>query len=311
MSRLRELLNLLNTAGWDSRALSDDRVAHLMADGHTLLSQQGISGVHIRAQEDAEWIEAEITVTAGTEVANPIHLCFGMLQRYGTQRVRMSIQLKDHSRASFIAHCLFTNVEFGVHQMEETVNVGKGAEMRYTEAHYHGLSGGIQVLPRVKVAVGPQGRYFSNFSLTNGRVGKLDMDYQVESDAHSVTEMTSRVFGHVTDEIRIKERVTLSGHGARSLIKSRVVLENEAHAKVISITEGNAEATRGHMDCMEILKDQAVAESIPIVRVSHPLAKITHEAAIGTVDKKQMETLMSRGLTPEEAVDVIVKGLLL
>jgi Fe-S cluster assembly scaffold protein SufB len=38
--------------------------------------------------------------------------------------------------------------------------------------------------------------------------------------------------------------------------------------------------------------------------------KVTHEAAIGSVDKRQMETLMAHGLTPEEAVDVIVKGIL-
>jgi len=39
-------------------------------------------------------------------------------------------------------------------------------------------------------------------------------------------------------------------------------------------------------------------------------AKVTHEAAIGSVDKKQLETLMSRGLDESEAVDVIVRGLL-
>ena len=44
--------------------------------------------------------------------------------------------------------------------------------------------------------------------------------------------------------------------------------------------------------------------------MSHPLAKVTHEAAIGSVDKKQLETLMAHGLTPEEAVDVIVKGIM-
>ncbi len=43
---------------------------------------------------------------------------------------------------------------------------------------------------------------------------------------------------------------------------------------------------------------------------SHPLAKVTHEAAIGSVDKRQMEALKAHGLSPEEAVDVIVKGIL-
>ncbi len=46
------------------------------------------------------------------------------------------------------------------------------------------------------------------------------------------------------------------------------------------------------------------------MNVTNPLAKVTHEAAIGSVDKRQLETLMAHGLTPEEAVDVIVKGVL-
>jgi Fe-S cluster assembly scaffold protein SufB len=44
--------------------------------------------------------------------------------------------------------------------------------------------------------------------------------------------------------------------------------------------------------------------------VEHPLAKITHEAAVGTVDQKQLETLMAHGLAPEQAVDVIITGML-
>jgi Fe-S cluster assembly scaffold protein SufB len=49
---------------------------------------------------------------------------------------------------------------------------------------------------------------------------------------------------------------------------------------------------------------------LPEVRVTHPLAKVTHEAAIGSVDHRQLETLTSRGVSPEEAVDIIVRGML-
>ena len=122
--------------------------------------------------------------------------------------------------------------------------------------------------------------------------------------------MTARVFGHARDEINIKEKVLLSGKNSRSIIKTRVAIEDEARAEVTGITEGCAEGARGHVDCMEIVKDNAVAKAIPIVYVTNPLAKVTHEAAIGSVDKKQMETLMAHGLTPEEAVDIIVRGVL-
>jgi len=67
---------------------------------------------------------------------------------------------------------------------------------------------------------------------------------------------------------------------------------------------------RGLMDCMEIVQGQAHASAIPIERVFHPEAKVTHEAAIGSVDKKELETLMARGLSPEQAVEMIVSGIL-
>jgi len=127
---------------------------------------------------------------------------------------------------------------------------------------------------------------------------------------NAVTELTARVFGHAKDIISIKDRVALDGMNSKGLIKTRVAIEDNARAEVTGITEGNAEGARGHVDCMEIVKDNAFAKAIPIVNVSNPLAKVTHEAAIGSVDKKQLETLMAHGLSPEEAVDVIVRGIL-
>ena len=64
------------------------------------------------------------------------------------------------------------------------------------------------------------------------------------------------------------------------------------------------------MDCREIIKDLAVDRTIPILQVTHPEAKVTHEAAIGTVDKKELETLMVHGLDPEQATELIVNGML-
>ncbi len=158
--------------------------------------------------------------------------------------------------------------------------------------------------------VGRNGRYFTDFTLTTGRVGKLEIDYAVDAGEGSVAELTARVFGHGNDEITIAEKIVLSGENARGLVKARVAVEDEATAEIRGITEGNAAGARGHVDCMEIVKDHAVAKAIPLVQVNNPLAKVTHEAAIGSVDKRQLETLIAHGLAPEEAVDVIVKGIL-
>jgi len=61
---------------------------------------------------------------------------------------------------------------------------------------------------------------------------------------------------------------------------------------------------------MEVVQIQAHASGIPIVRVFHPEATVTCEATLGSVDRKELETLMVRGLTPEQPVEFIVSGIL-
>ncbi len=48
----------------------------------------------------------------------------------------------------------------------------------------------------------------------------------------------------------------------------------------------------------------------PIVDVRHPQAKVTHEAAIGSVDSSQLQTLMARGLDEKKAAETIIQGML-
>jgi hypothetical protein len=310
MSELAELMTAFGEVGGNEGVLADKETAHLVADGHKILSANSVEGLEVDAKETLTGIFARITVKEGSRITNPVHLCFGVLHKRGTQKIKMDVRLEKGASAVFIAHCVFPKAEKVRHIMDAVVAIGEGAEMRYSETHYHGLYGGIVAVPKSNVKVGKDGRYFTDFTLTTGRVGRLDIDYSVEAGENAVTELTARVFGHANDEIKIKEKVVLAGKNSRGLIKTRVAIEDEATAEVTGITEGNAAGARGHVDCMEIVKDNAVASAVPIVRVTNPLAKVTHEAAIGSVDKRQIETLMAHGLAPEEAVDVIVKGIL-
>jgi len=310
MSDINELMKAYGEAGGDRAVLENKEIAHLVASGHAVLSMNSVEGLEVDARETMTGISARVTVREGVKIKNPVHLCFGVLHKKGTQKIRMDVRLEKNASAHFIAHCIFPKAEKVRHIMDAEVEIGENAEMRYSETHYHGPYGGIEVIPKSVVKIGNNGRYFTEFTLTTGRVGRLGIDYTVEAGEHAVTELTARVFGHADDNIDIKEKVVLAGKDSRGIIKTRVAIEDDAVAEVTGITEGNAEGARGHVDCMEIVKDRAVAKAIPIVNVTHPLAKVTHEAAIGSVDKRQMETLMAHGLTPEEAVDVIVKGVL-
>ena len=82
------------------------------------------------------------------------------------------------------------------------------------------------------------------------------------------------------------------------------------HEEITGKTEGNAERARGHVNCMEIVRDHASPKRFPSSESLILLAKVTHEAVIGSIDQKQIETLMAHGLTPEQAVETVVAGLL-
>ena len=310
MSELEQLTACFVSVGGDAAVFTDAGQAHLAVSGHRIVSSRTVTGLNVDAGETAEGVRARVTVGRGVKLADPVHMCFGVLHPQGVQRIEMDVTVEEGASASFVAHCLFPKAEKVRHIMDAHVRVGDNAEMRYAETHYHGPYGGVEVVPKLAVTVGRNARYFTDFTLTTGRVGKLDIDYTVEAAEDAVTELTARIFGHATDDIKIKDRVLLSGKNARGLIKTRVAIEDDAIAEVTGITEGNAAGARGHVDCMEIVKDRARARAVPIVQVNDPGAKVTHEAAIGSVDKRQMETLMAHGLTPEEAVDIIVKGML-
>jgi len=261
-------------------------------------------------EETPDAIIGKLTVEAGAQIAQPIHMCFGLAHPTGKQQIKIDVRICEGAQARVLSHCLFPFARAAEHRMQAVVEIGSGASLTYTEGHYHGPHGGMRVLPHATIKIGPGARYFSDFSLLSGSVGTLDIDYLVDVEADGLAELSAKIFAHETDHITLKEAVMLRGERSRSLIKTRVVLEDQAEADIVGITEAYAKGARGHVDCMEIVQGRAHASAIPIVRVFHPEAKVTHEAAIGSVDKKELETLMARGMSPEQAVELIVSGIL-
>jgi Fe-S cluster assembly scaffold protein SufB len=297
-----ELLALLFRTYADAAILNSPETAHVVVDGQSLVSANAIPGVSVTGRHEDGVIVAEIAVAPGVEVHNPIHTCVGIMQPEGDQHLRLVVRL--------VSHCLFPFARRVRHEMEARVDLAAGAELDYSEGHVHGPYGGVTVIPRSIVRVGPGARFRSDFHLIQGRAGAVELYVRVEVDEGGVAEITARVAGSGSDRISLRDELVLAGREARGLIKTRVALSGEARAEVLGITRGQAAGARGHMDCMELVRDHAVARAEPIVDVSHPQAKVTHEAAVGTVDQKQLDTLMAHGLSPEAAVDLIVTGLL-
>jgi hypothetical protein len=305
------MLDAYEKAGGDKSVLKSKDTAKLVIHKNRVLSSDGVSGIKIETRETKTGVDVHLLVEEGAKIPHPVHLCFGILPKQGLQEIIMKVTAQDNSEVSVIAHCIFPNAVKVIHKMDADIDIGNNARFEYKETHYHGEDGGIEVIPKAKIRVGKGGVWQSTFALSQGLVGKLDYDFEVFCDEKAVAELVVKVYGKGHDDIKIWEKIHLNGTGARGLAKSRLVISDRAKAEVKGETYGNAPYARGHVDCIELVNGtEAVARAIPIVSVTNDKAKVTHEAAIGSIDRKQVETLMARGLDESEAVDVIVRGIL-
>ncbi len=304
------ILKAYEQAGGRPDILRTPRVASAVISGNQVLAVNMVEGVNIETEELAQGVRARITVAPGTKVAYPVHLCFGMTAEKGLQEILSEFNIGEGAEIGFLAHCTFPNAVNLQHVMNAQIHIGPGATMRYREGHYHGQTGGIEVLPTTHAQIDEGGQLESEFNLVHGRVGRLSIEFEVDVGASGIVELSTKAYGSEDDTIHINEIVRLNGEKARGLTKTRVAVRDRAVSEVYTTAEGNAPHSIGHMDCTEIVRGQAVARNVPIVVVRNDRARITHEAAIGSVGRKELETLMARGLNEEEAVDIIIRGML-
>ncbi len=285
-------------------------VARVVVHHNKVLRTHLVQGLEIEAAEHPDGVEAHVVVRDNVRIQQPVHMCFGMLPERGLQRIKLNVRMEPGSKASLLAHCTFPNAVQVRHEMDAEIRVEDGAEYSYFERHVHGRAGGVLVLPKARVQVDADARFKTEFELIKGYVGRIDVDYETHVGARSVLEMVARISGHGDDRIRINEKGWLDGEHARGVLTSYIAVRDRARADIHNTLIATAPYARGHVDCKEIVQDEAMASAIPVVEVKHPKAHVTHEASIGSVDSKQLETLMSRGLTEDDAVELIIQGLL-
>jgi uncharacterized protein len=310
MSDPEVVAQLLESIGMNPRHPLGEDVARVEVHQNRVVGVKLVPGLKVDADETDTGIHAKIRVEAGARIMKPVHICFGVLPEDGRQQITLDIHIEEGSEASILAHCTFPNAKDVMHRMDAEIRVDAGASYSYFERHVHGPYGGVNVIPNAEIFLAEDAEFSTEFELIKGRAGKIAFDYTAHCAARSVLEMTARINGREDDLITIQETALLEGEEARAALVSHIALRNKARAEIFNTINATGDRARGHVDCKEIVLDEAVAKAVPIVEVHNPTAHVTHEAAIGSVDNKQLETLLSRGLNEDEATDIIIEGLL-
>ena len=102
----------------------------------------------------------------------------------------------------------------------------------------------------------------------------------------------------------------LNGEGSRSERITRTISKGGTIYARADI-QGHAANTKGHIECQGLVvsEDKGMIYSIPQISGGYG-TELSHEAAIGKIAKEKIEYLMTRRLTEDEAVSIIIRGFL-
>jgi len=125
----------------------------------------------------------------------------------------------------------------------------------------------------------------------------------------SKASFNSILFGNENSMLDIGSKTVLNGRASRTEMVSRAIARRGSKIFVRGMIEGNSSECRGHLQCRGLLMDsESQIHAVPELIARKEGAELSHEAAVGKISEKEITYLMTRKLTEEEAVSMIIRG---
>ncbi|WP_440956933.1 SufB/SufD family protein [Methanosarcina sp. Mfa9] len=250
-----------------------------------------------------------IRAPAGKKTVFPIQTCLLLGSKKVSQTVHNIVVVEEEAQLDIITGCTTQKgVEEGLHLGISEMYVKKGATLNFTMIH--NWAENIGVRPRTVVHVEEGGTFVSNYiCLKPVRSIQSFPTVRLEGKG-AVTRLNTIAIAHPGSELDLGSRAVFNAPGTRAELISRTITTG---GKVIARGEmiGNAVGAKGHLECRGlVLSNKGSQRAIPILEANVDDIELTHEAAVGKIAQDQVEYLMSRGLTEDEAVGMIVRGFL-
>ncbi|QER42086.1 SufD family Fe-S cluster assembly protein [Thermodesulfobacterium sp. TA1] len=250
-----------------------------------------------------------IRVLPGYKIVYPVQTCLYIRTEKVAQKVHNIVIVEEGAELNLITSCsVHPHVDSAFHIGVSEFFVKKRAKLTFSMLHVWGEQ--TMVRPRTGVLVEEEGSYISTYvSLYPVK------DIQTSPVCRLVGEGAKASFVSIIanqpgSKIDIGGEVWLEAPNTRTEIISRTVVyggENIARGKIVA----KAPKVKGHLECQGLmLSDQGIMRAIPQLDSHFYDVELTHEAAVGKIAKDEVEYLMARGLSEDEATSLIVKGFL-
>ncbi|KXS41457.1 MAG: SufBD protein [Methanolobus sp. T82-4] len=329
----RTLLNVGFTPGEDNRSGSlimiDNAITHTSLrekDAVELMSLKDAMKVHDWV-EDYAWKlvkpdadkytamsylqEADgyfIRAPAGKKSKMPVQTCLLIGSKQVSQTVHNIVVVEEGAELDVITGCSTKHgVDRGLHLGISEMYVKKGATLNFTMIHNWAEEIGVR--PRTVVHVEEGGKYISNYVTLKPVKSIQSYPTVILEGKDAFARLNTIAVAHPGSELDLGSRVIFEAEGTSAELISRTITTGG-----VSIARGemvgNANGAKGHLECHGLVIGGGTQRAIPILEANVEDIELSHEAAVGRIAREQIEYLMARGLSEEDAVGMIVRGFL-
>ena len=134
----------------------------------------------------------------------------------------------------------------------------------------------------------------------------------LEGEASANTLKTAYL-GYGKDQLDFNFKVDLKGRRTKALMDTRGILTDSAQ-KIMKATlhfhQGAKQAKGAEAEYVMLISDEIKNSSVPLLLCDEDDVSGEHAAGIGRVDESTMFYLTSRGFTPKQAKNILVRGYL-
>ncbi len=250
-----------------------------------------------------------IHVEKGKKVSMPLQACFFIKTARLSQAVHNIIVVEEGAELHVINGCATAAyINAGRHIGITEIYVKKNAFLSYTMIHDWAEE--VEVRPRTGVLVEQGGRFISNYiTIKKSKITQSYPEARLVGPG-AAAKFTSLVFAPEGSVYDLGARIILEAEGTKGEIISRSI---SAGGKIYARGHlvGNAKGIKAHMECDGLLLSQKGSIiAIPELEANNPEVEMSHEAAVGKIAEEEINYLMARGFSEEQAKALIIKGFL-
>lgn len=243
------------------------------------------------------------------KVIYPLQSCLYITIDKLAQDVHNVIIAKEGSELHVITGCATSpHVRSGLHVGVSEFYVKKGATLIFTMIHNWPEE--MVVRPRTGIFVEAGATFVSNYICFMPAKDLQTYPTATLKGKGATATFNTVLLANPGSLMDVGSRVILKAEGCRAEIISRNI---STGGKIIARGHlvGEIPGVKGHLECKGLLlSSDSVIHAIPELEGKVAGVEMSHEAAVGKIAREEIEYLMARGLSEEEATSLIIKGFL-